>query len=142
MLKRILCVLFTGIMVQGLYASDVTNLAGDWKVIDDKSGFTLVKVKITQQQANTYQGHIVEAFNLPNLPAQDISPLKGFHLLHNLKQDPKDPYKLNAGEVIDPVINQRYQVNGKLSRKGSTMILRSPSDSDKASRKLSWIKMR
>lgn len=134
--------LFTGLIAQGLYANDLTNLTGDWKVIDDKSGFTLVKVKITQPQPHTYQGHIVEAFNPPNQPVQDLSQLKGFHLLQGLKQDPKDPYKLNIGEVVDPAINQRYQVNGKLSRKGNTMILRSPSDSDKSSRKLSWIRIK
>lgn len=141
-LKGILYVLFTGLMAQGIYANDLTNLVGDWKVIDDKSGFTLVQVNITQQQPYTYQGHIVEAFNPPNHPAQDLSKLKGFHLLHSLKQDAKDPYKLIIGEVVDPAINQRYKVNGKLSRKGNTMILRSPSDPNKASRKLSWVRIR
>lgn len=142
MLKRIFGVLFTFAMTQTLIAGDATNLSGEWKVIDDKSGFTLVKVKITEPQPHLYQGHIIEAFNPPNQPVRDLSHLKGFHLLQGLKQDLKDPYKFTIGEVVDPAINQRYQVNGKLTKRGHMMILRSPSDSDKASRKLSWVRIR
>jgi len=123
MLKRIFGVLFTFAMTQTLIAGDATNLSGEWKVIDDKSGFTLVKVKITEPQPHLYQGHIIEAFNPPNQPVRDLS-------------------KLTIGEVVDPAINQRYQVNGKLTKRGHMMILRSPSDSDKASRKLSWVRIR
>lgn len=141
-LKWILCTLFTGLCGQMLYANDRTNLAGDWKVIDDKSGFTLVRVKITQTQPYMYQGHVLEAFNPPNQPAQDLSQIKGFHLLQNLKQDSRSPYKLLTGIVTDPSIKQRYEVNGKLSKKGNMMILRSPSDINKASRKLSWVRIR
>ena len=31
-----------------LYAKPALDLTGNWKVIDDKSGFTLVKVKISK----------------------------------------------------------------------------------------------
>ncbi|WP_353142865.1 DUF2147 domain-containing protein [Acinetobacter pragensis] len=125
-----------------LYAKPVYDLTGNWKVIDDKSGFTLVKVKISQNAQSLYNGHIIEAFNAPNSPAQDLSALKNIHLLFDLKQDPKDPYKLLSGQVFDPVIKQRYQINGKVSRNGNTMILRSPSDAEKSSRKLSWVRIR
>ncbi|TCB82361.1 DUF2147 domain-containing protein [Acinetobacter sp. ANC 4173] len=125
-----------------LHAKPTLDLTGNWKVIDDKSGFTLVKVKISSNAEHQYNGHIITAFNPPNMPAQDLSALKGFHLLFDLKQDPKDPYKLLSGQVFDPAIQQRYNVNGKVSRNGNTMILRSPSDAEKASRKLSWVRMR
>ena len=125
-----------------IYAKPALDLTGNWKVIDDKSGFTLVKVKISKNSNSLYNGHIIEAFNPPNRPAQDLSSLKGFHLLFDLKQDPKDPNKLLSGQVFDPAIQQRYNINGKVSRNGNTMILRSPSDAEKASRKLSWVRMR
>ena len=134
--------LMTLAIAQSVFSSDATDLAGEWKVIDDKSGFTLVKVQITEPRPNLYQGHIVEAFNPPNLPIQDLTKLKGFHLLKDLKQDTKDPHQLTSGFVTDPAINQEYNVKGKLSRRGNMMILRSPSDSDKASRKLSWVRIR
>jgi len=125
-----------------LYAKPALDLTGNWKVIDDKSGFTLVKVKISKNSNTLYNGHIIEAFNAPNLPTQDLSSLKGFHLLFDLKQDPNDPYKFISGQVFDPAAQQRYNINGKVSRNGNTLILRSPSDAEKASRKLSWVRIR
>lgn len=125
-----------------LYAKPALDLTGNWKVIDDKSGFTLVKVKISKNSNSLYNGHIIEAFNPPNLPTKDLSALKGFHLLFDLKQDPKYPNKLLSGQIFDPAIQQRYNINGKVSRNGNTLILRSPSDAEKASRKLSWVRMR
>ena len=142
MLKRIFSGLITLAIAQSVFSSEATDLTGEWKVIDDKSGFTLVKVQITEPRPHLYQGHIVEAFNPPNQPAQDLSKMKGFHLLKDMKQDIKDPYQMTSGFVTDPVINQQYQIKGKLSKRGNMMILRSPSDSDKSSRKLSWVRIR
>ncbi|WOE42601.1 DUF2147 domain-containing protein [Acinetobacter chinensis] len=141
-LKRMFNVVCMALISTAIYAKPALDLTGNWKVIDDKSGFTLVKVKISSNAHNQYNGHIIEAFNAPNLPPQDLSALQGFHLLFDLKQDLNDPYKLLSGQVFDPAIQQRYNVNGKVSRNGNTMILRSPSDAEKASRKLSWVRIR
>lgn len=141
-IKRIFSTGCIALISATLQAKPTLDLTGNWKVIDDKSGFTLVKVKISSNAANHYNGHIIEAFNPPNLPTKDLSALKGFHLLFNLRQDSEDPNKLLSGQIFDPALQQRYNINGKVSRNGNTMILRSPSDSEKASRKLSWVRMR
>lgn len=123
-------------------AKSKIDLTGEWKVIDDMSGFTLVKVKISAKAAYHYNGHIIEAFSPPNQPTEDLSGMKGFHLLLDLKQDPNNPHNLVSGQVFDPDRQLRYNIKGKVNRNGNSMILRSPSDADKASRKLSWVRIR
>jgi hypothetical protein len=141
-LKWILLLVLNSTMYQMAFAQDMNDLSGLWKVIDDKSGFTLVKIKISKQDRNSYNGHIVEAFNPPNAPPKDLSSLTGFQLLTGLQQNLKNPKNFSQGKVVDPAINQLYEVNGKLNTKGTVLILRSNSDVEKAGRKLSWIRMK
>lgn len=141
-LKWILLLVLNSTMYQMAFAQDMNDLSGLWKVIDDKSGFTLVKIKITKQDRNSYNGHIVEAFNPPNAPPKDLSSLTGFQLLTGLQQNLKNPKIFSKGKVVDPAINQLYEVNGKLNTKGTMLILRSSSDAEKSGRKLSWIRLK
>ncbi|MCY1204645.1 hypothetical protein D9M72_161770 [compost metagenome] len=63
-------------------------------------------------------------------------------MLTGLQQNLKNPKNFSQGKVVDPAINQLYEVNGKLNTKGTVLILRSNSDVEKAGRKLSWIRMK
>ncbi|NNH26558.1 DUF2147 domain-containing protein [Acinetobacter terrestris] len=140
--KWILLLVLNSTLCQFAFAQDINDLSGLWKVIDDKSGFTLVKIKISKQDKNSYNGHIVEAFNPPNMVEKDLSALTGFQLLTGLQQDLKNPKNFSKGKVVDPAIKQLYEVNGKLNKKGTVLILRNNSDEKKAGRKLSWIRMK
>ena len=125
-----------------VYAAQPVSLVGKWKAIDDRSGFTLVSVKITQTQPYTYQGHIIEAFNLPQQPQADLEHLKGFHILQNIKQDADHPDILLSAQVVDPTTKQTYQTKGRVRRQGNVMMLRSPSDNERSSREISWVRIR
>ncbi|TCB73564.1 DUF2147 domain-containing protein [Acinetobacter sp. ANC 3781] len=140
--KWILLLVLNTTLCQIAFAQDINDLSGLWKVIDDKSGFTLVKIKISKQDKTSYNGHIVEAFTPPNVSPKDLSALTGFQLLTGLQQDLKNPKNFIKGKVVDPAINQLYEVNGKLNKKGTVLILRNSSDKEKAGRKLSWIRMK
>lgn len=140
-LKRIFSIYASAILCTALHADTRFDLTGNWKVIDDKSGFTLVEVKITQTSPRIYAGHIIKAFSPPNLPDKDLSSMTGFQLLYDLKQDHQHLFTLSSGQVIDPILQQRYSIRGKLSPNGNTMILRNPSDAERQSRKLSWVRL-
>ncbi|KYQ72745.1 hypothetical protein AZH43_07765 [Acinetobacter pragensis] len=110
--------------------------------MDEKTGYKMVHVKITESAPNLYQGYIIQAFNPPNHPNQDLSALKGFYLLHDLKQDPNDPYKLISGYIINPFVkkSKKVSIHGKLIKYGNTMILRNSSDPDQSSRSVTWVR--
>lgn len=38
-------------------------LSGNWKIIDDKSGAVLAKLKVIKQANNTYEGRAVDVLN-------------------------------------------------------------------------------
>lgn len=122
-------------------ANPIVDLSGNWKVVDDKSGLVLVHVKISSDAAYRYNGHVIEAFNPPDHPVKDLNKIKGAHLLINLIQDKEDPYQLISGKIFDPASQQYFHITGKVNRNQQMMILRSPPDMQRTSRKVSWLRM-
>lgn len=129
-------------LTQIAFAKSNYDLSGTWKIMDDKSGFTLVKVKMSKQPNSTYNGEIIEAFNLPNTPPKDLSGVAGFKLLTGLQQDANNPRHFKNGRLVDPAINTSYEVYGRVNSRNTILILRSNADQDKSSRQLSWVRIK
>lgn len=118
------------------YAAD---LSGNWKIIDDKSGAVLAKLKVVKQANNTYEGRAV---NVANAKGGGDGDFKNFIMLSNLKEDPKKPGYFIDGIVIDPVKNEVHKnINGKLNAKGTVLILRGKTDTASVSRRVSWVRV-
>ncbi|MGE8541895.1 MAG: hypothetical protein ACN6NX_11360, partial [Acinetobacter sp.] len=108
-------------------ASHGADLSGNWKIIDDKSGAVLAKLKVVKQANNTYEGRAVD---VTNVKGSDSQGFKNFLMLSNLKEDPNKPGYFVDGIVIDPVKNEAHKnINGKLNSKGNVLILRGKTDS-------------
>lgn len=141
--KGIFFILLSSLICQTVLAKSVTDLSGEWKAIDDRSGYTMVRVKIVKKSKNQYDGYVVEAFAIPNTPkTYNLKKAKGYHVLRNLVQDTNDPYILKSAQIVDPVTRQRFYVQGKLNKGGNHMFLRHPSDEKKLGRKIAWVRIK
>lgn len=120
-------------------AIHAADLSGNWKIIDDKSGAVLAKLKVVKQANQTYEGRAVDVANLKGGEGEDF---KNFLMLSNLKEDPKKPGYFIDGIVVDPVKNEAHKnINGKLNAKGTVLILRGKTDNSSVSRRVSWVKI-
>lgn len=118
-----------------IYAAD---LSGNWKIIDDKSGAVLAKIKVVKQANNTYEGRAVD---VANVKGSDDKNFKNFLMLSNLKEDPKKSGYFINGIVVDPVKNEAHKnINGKLNTKGNVLILRGKTEKASVSRRVSWVR--
>lgn len=123
-------------------ASYAADLSGNWKIIDDKSGAVLAKLKVVKQANNTYEGRAVNVANTSNVKGADGTDFKNFLMLSNLKEDPKKPGYFIDGIVVDPVKKEAHKnINGKLNVKGTVLILRGKTDKASVSRRVSWVRI-
>lgn len=119
-----------------LHAAD---LSGNWKIIDDKSGAVLAKLKVVKQANNTYEGRTVDVANAKGADGENF---KNFLMLSNLKEDPKKPGYFIDGIVVDPVKNEAHKnITAKLNAKGTVLILRGKTDTASVSRRVSWVRI-
>ena len=141
--KGIFFILLSTLICQMVLAKSAEDLSGEWKAIDDRSGYAMVRVKIVKKNKNQYDGYVLEAFAIPNTHrTYNLNKAKGFHVLRNLVQDSNDPYLLKSAQIVDPVTHQRFYVQGKLNRNGNHMFLRHPSSEKHFGRKIAWVRIK
>ncbi|OTG87368.1 hypothetical protein [Acinetobacter sp. ANC 3813] len=118
------------------YAAD---LSGDWKIIDDKTGVSLAKLKISKMSNGSYEGRAIEVLNPQGINSNEF---KNFLILSNLREDPKKYGYFTHGLVVDPIRKVTYKnISGKLNSKETMIILRGKLDESAVSRRMSWIRI-
>lgn len=109
-MKQIYALLISSLFFSSAFASD---LAGKWKTVDDKTGFSRADVMITKNADGTYSGKIITIRPLPDKPLEPRCvnckgslknvPLVGLQILTGFKANPKTPNEFTNGTVLDPL---------------------------------------
>ena len=109
--------------------SQVSNIVGNWKTIDDKTGEEKSVVSIYKAADGKYYGKIEKLFKNPNgkcVNCKDENkdkPLMGMVIITDMKEKGD---KLDGGFILDPENGEKYYVtisyekdSGKLKLRGS-----------------------
>ena len=108
--------------------SQISNIVGSWKTIDDKTGEAKSMVRIYKEADGKYYGRIEKLFQNPDAKcdkckdANKDKPILGMVIITDMKEKGD---KLDGGYILDPANGEKYYVtisyekNGKLKLRGS-----------------------
>ena len=108
--------------------SQVSNIVGNWKTIDDKTGEVKSVVRIYKDTNGLYYGKIEKLFKNPDgkcdkcKDANKDQPILGMVIITDMKEKGE---KLDGGYILDPANGEKYyatisyEKNGKLKLRGS-----------------------
>jgi len=108
--------------------SQVSNMVGNWKTIDDKTGEAKSVVHIYKATNGKYYGKIEQLFKNPNKKCDNCKdenkgkPVLGMVIITEMKEKGD---KLDGGFILDPESGDKYHVtisfekDGKLKLRGS-----------------------
>ncbi len=115
-------------LVSAGMSAQVSQMLGEWKTIDDKTGETRSIVKIYKATDGKYYGKIMEIFGQPAdilcIPCEGADhnkPVVGLVIIRQMEE--KDG-ELVGGKILDPENGKFYYVkialkDGKLALRGS-----------------------
>lgn len=136
-MKKNLCLSML-LSCSSVWAADLT---GEWRVVDDKSGTVLAQVKVQKLKDQTYEGRVVQLFNMGEAHP-DSKKFQGVVLLSNLKEHQEKEREFFDGIVFDPIERQVHRnVTAKLNNRANILMLRGKSDNSPVSRRISWVKI-
>ena len=108
--------------------SQVSNIVGSWKTIDDKTGDAKSVVSIYKDANGKYYGKIVKLFQNPDDKCDNCKdenkgkPILGMVIITDMKEKGD---KLDGGFVLDPANGEKYyatisyEKDGRLRLRGS-----------------------
>ena len=108
--------------------SQIGNIVGSWKTIDDKTGEAKSVVRIYKDPNGKYFGKIEKLFQNPDVKCDQCKdenkdkPVLGMVIITDMKEKGD---KLDGGFILDPANGEKYYVtisyekNGKLKLRGS-----------------------
>jgi len=108
--------------------SQVNQIVGSWKTIDDKTGEAKSIVRIYKGTDGKYYGKIEKLFNNPDKKCEKCKdenkdkPVLGMVIITDMKEKGD---KLDGGNILDPENGEKYyatislEKNGKLKLRGS-----------------------
>ena len=109
--------------------SQVSNMTGNWRTIDDKTGEDKSIVSIYKAENGKYYGKVEKLFNDPDKKcvnckdANKDKPILGMIILSDMKEKGD---KLEGGHILDPASGDKYNVtitydkaSGNLKLRGS-----------------------
>jgi len=125
-MRRLL--LFTFLMCPFWAFSQINNIVGSWKTIDDKTGEAKSIVRIYKETDGKYYGKIEKLFLNPDGKCDNCKgadkgkPILGMVIITEMKEKGD---KLDGGFILDPANGEKYYVtiyyekDGRLKLRGS-----------------------
>lgn len=127
-----------------------TEIAGMWKTIDDKTGFSRGDVLITKNSDGSYSGKIVAIRPLPDKPLVSVclkckgslknAPFVGLQVMSNFRQNPDKPNEFINGTMLDPLSGNVYKGRARLSTNGNRLTLRGYIGVSMLGRNQTWVR--
>ena len=111
--------------------SQVSNIVGSWKTIDDKTGVAKSVVRIYKAEDGKYYGKVEELFRDPNAKCVNCKddnkdkPIVGMVIITDLKEKGD---KLEGGFILDPENGKKYHVTIAYDPKSEQLKLRGSLD--------------
>ena len=111
--------------------SQVSNIVGSWKTIDDKTGEEKSIVRIYKAENGKYYGKIEKLFKEPDTKCVNCKddkkdkPILGMVIITDMKEKGD---KLDGGFILDPANGEKYYVTITYDKKSEKLKLRGSLD--------------
>ncbi|MEQ0924469.1 DUF2147 domain-containing protein [Acinetobacter schindleri] len=125
-------------------------LLGQWKTIDDRTGYSLADVIISKDAKDRYMAKIVNVREVPRaVPQQNCTqctgslkdqPLVGLTMLEGLSSHPENTNEFINGTLLDPISGKLYQACACLKNNGRHLAIHSRTEGFPVGRNMTWIK--
>jgi len=148
MIKKTLLVLCCSLVTHLSYAND---LAGKWKTVDDKTGYSRADVEISKNADGTYSGKIITIRPLPDKPLEPKctnctgelknKPYVGLQIISGFQQNPNDPTEYIKGNVLDPLSGKVYKGKAKINARNTRLTMRGYIGVSMLGRSVTWIRI-
>ena len=147
-MKKMKLALLTGLVLStsSLFAAD--DIAGTWRSIDDKTGFSKALIEIKKSDNGVYQGKIIKILPRPGYTpkthCQDCpapykgAPILGLTVLDGMKQ--KNATEYEGGTILDPLSGKVYKSKIKVSNNGKRLRMRGYVGVEVFGRSQTWIR--
>lgn len=147
-MKKMKLALLTGLVLStsSLFAAD--DIAGTWRTIDDKTGFSKALIEIKKSDNGVYQGKIIKILPRPGYTpkthCQDCpapykgAPILGLTVLDGMKQ--KNATEYEGGTILDPLSGKVYKSKIKVSNNGKRLRMRGYVGVEVFGRSQTWIR--
>ncbi len=122
-LKQLLPAMLLTAWFMPAFAAD--PILGEWRNIDDRTGFSKGIINIVLEKDGTYSGTITRVIPRPNYkpvilcqhcPAPYTGKvIVGLKVLTNLRNDPKQPGRYYGGRILDPLNGNLYSAKAHIS---------------------------
>ena len=125
--------------------SQIENIVGSWKTIDDKTGEEKSIVRIYKETNGKYYGVVEKLFKNPDAKCEKCSgdnkdkPVLGLMIITEMNEKNG---KLEGGYILDPVNGKKYYASIEYDKKTNKLKLRGSLDkSGMIGRNQFWEKM-
>lgn len=146
MIKKIVFVITTLFMSCGAaLASDIT---GNWRQIDDKTGASRAIIEIRKESDGKYVGKIVKITPRPGYTPKETcvgcpapytnKPMLGLDVFKDLQYEKNNEY--NNGKILDPLSGKIYSMKAKLTSNGNRLQMRGYIGVSALGRTQTWIR--
>lgn len=125
-------------------------LVGNWKTIDNKTGYSLADVAIQKNKDGTYSAKVIDLRAKPGaalIPTcvkckgkQKDQPIVGMTVLNSLKADPKNKLVFNNGVFLEPSTGLIYNTTVHLSNNGKHLILQNAIKGSTNRQNITWMR--
>ena len=111
--------------------SQVSNIVGSWKTIDDKTGVVKSVVRIYKAEDGKYYGKVEDLFRDPNAKCVNCKddnkdkPIVGMVIITDMKEKGE---KLDGGFILDPENGEKYHATITYDSKSEKLKLRGSLD--------------
>ncbi len=130
--------------------SHAADVAGIWRTIDDRTGFSKALVEIKKQPDGSYTGTIIKIIPRPNYTPKELcqhcpapytdKPILGLTVLWGLKADPNRPNQYTGAQVLDPLSGKIYKGKAKVNADNRQLTMRGYVGISALGRSQTWIR--
>ncbi len=144
----------TALFILSIFSSSLLwanydDITGQWRTIDDKTGFSKAIIEVSKNNQGIYSGKIISILPRPGYTpkthCQDCpapytnKPILGLQVLNDMRMS-KNPREYEGGTILDPLSGKSYKSKIKVNPAGTRLTMRGFVGFEVIGRSQTWIR--
>jgi uncharacterized protein (DUF2147 family) len=133
-LKQTLLLGSLALIMQVASAAPNPLMLGNWRTIDDKTGFTKAIAEVKQESDGSYSATVIRVVPRPGYTPKELcqdcpppftnKPIIGLKIMWGLKPDPNRDNAFVDGHILDPLNGKVYKAKARVTPDGRHLAIR------------------